>query len=231
MWGVIVLHRDLGRRNFGAREVELVSSLSGEFAEAFQRASLERTLPSKDVEHRDGEPALLLLDEEGRTVMSNTAAPGWLEELGGDQAQLPLVVCAVAHRARAIASGDGGAAATARVRAASGRWALVRGSALTNGPDPRTAVTVEPARTAELARLIVDLYGLTERERLVTELVAQGLSTAAIAGRLRLSPFTVQDHLKAIFEKLGVSSRGELVARLFVDHSQAGLTHLDAAVT
>jgi DNA-binding CsgD family transcriptional regulator len=231
MWGVIVMHRDLRRRNFSAREVALVSSLSGEFAEAFQRASLERALPSKDVEHRDGEPALLLLDEEGRTVMSNTAAAGWLEELGGDQAQLPLVVCAVAHRARAIASGDGGAAATARVRAASGRWALVRGSALTNGPDPRTAVTVEPARTAELARLIVDLYGLTERERLVTELVAQGLSTAAIAGRLRLSPFTVQDHLKAIFEKLGVSSRGELVARLFVDHPQAGLTHLDAAVT
>ena len=44
MWGVIVMHRDLGRRNFGAREVELVSSLSGEFAEAFQRAGLERAL-------------------------------------------------------------------------------------------------------------------------------------------------------------------------------------------
>ena len=63
-------------------------------------------------------------------------------------------------------------------------------------------------------------YGLTERERLVTEHVAQGLSTAAIAGRLHLSPFTVQDHLKAVFDKLGVSSRGELVATLFVDHYQ-----------
>ena len=164
-------------------------------------------------------------------MMSNTAAAGWLEELGGNLAQLPLVVCAVAHRARAIASGNGGAAATARVRGGSGRWASVRGSALTNGSDSRTAVTVEPARTAELARLIVDAYGLTERERLVTELVARGLPTAAIAGRLHLSPFTVQDHLKAIFEKLGVSSRGELVAQLFVDYSQAGLTHLDAAAT
>ena len=53
----------------------------------------------------------------------------------------------------------------------------------------------------------------------MTELVAQGLPNVAIAGQLYLSPYTVQDHLKAIFEKLGVSSRGQLVAQLFVDHS------------
>ena len=48
----------------------------------------------------------------------------------------------------------------------------------------------------------------------MTELVAHGLPTAAIAARLYLSTYTVQDHLKAIFEKLDVSSRGALVARL-----------------
>ncbi len=48
--------------------------------------------------------------------------------------------------------------------------------------------------------------------------MAQGLSTAAISERLFLSSWTVQDHLKSIFEKAGVGTRGELVARLFFEH-------------
>ena len=77
---------------------------------------------------------------------------------------------------------------------------------------------LEAPRAPELAPLIADAYGLTDRERAVTQLVAQGLSTNEIGARLFLSPYTVQDHLKSIFEKTGVGSRGELVARLFFDH-------------
>ena len=133
------------------------------------------------------------------------------------------MVSAVASRARA-ADTDTGAEALARVRTPAGTWLVVHGSALGEGSDARVAVIVEPASTPELAPLAAAAYGLTERERAVTQLVAQGLDTSEIASRLHLSTWTVQDHLKAIFEKTGVRTRGELVARLFFDHHAPRLT-------
>ena len=44
----------------------------------------------------------------------------------------------------------------------------------------------------------------------------RGDSTHAIAQSLHLSPYTVQDHFKSIFAKLGVSSRREVASRLLV---------------
>ncbi|EIV91639.1 LuxR family transcriptional regulator [Frankia sp. QA3] len=58
--------------------------------------------------------------------------------------------------------------------------------------------------------------GLTAREREVARLAAQGLRTRDIAGRLRVSPRTVDTHLAHIYGKLGVSSRVELVRLLSV---------------
>jgi DNA-binding NarL/FixJ family response regulator len=72
-------------------------------------------------------------------------------------------------------------AASARVRAPSKRWLLVRRSMLKDGADARTAVLLEAAQAPELAPLIADGYGLTQRERTVTQLVAQGASTDEIA--------------------------------------------------
>lgn len=53
---------------------------------------------------------------------------------------------------------------------------------------------------------------LTDREREVIGLLAQGLANKAIAARLQVSKRTVDAHLGHLFTKLGVASRAELVA-------------------
>lgn len=66
------------------------------------------------------------------------------------------------------------------------------------------------------------LARLTERERAslssrefeVLELIAAGLDTPSIARRLYISPFTVRNHMKAIYKKLGVNSHASLLYRL-----------------
>jgi DNA-binding CsgD family transcriptional regulator len=53
---------------------------------------------------------------------------------------------------------------------------------------------------------------LTEAELPVVRLAAEGHTNADIAGRLCLSRYTVETHLKHVFAKLGVESRTELAA-------------------
>lgn len=56
------------------------------------------------------------------------------------------------------------------------------------------------------------LSGLTPAEWKVADLVADGLSNAAIAARLHLSEHTVASHIKHMFTKLGCTSRVTLAA-------------------
>jgi DNA-binding CsgD family transcriptional regulator len=215
-WGGLTLLRGADVRPFEADETELLASVARHLAEGLRRATLFGALSSAG--DSTGSAGLVLLAPDNSVELADAAAERWLAELleASPGRELPPVVGAAASRARAIVAGDtAGPPARARVRAPSGQWLLVHGSTL---DDDRTAVIIEPARPHELAPLIADAYGLSERERAVTQLVAQGLPTSAIAARLHISPWTVQDHLKAIFEKVGVSSRGELVARVFFEH-------------
>jgi DNA-binding NarL/FixJ family response regulator len=159
-----------------------------------------------------------LINDEGRQ---------WCDELAvrnGPAGTLPVAVRAVVTQTRHVAE-EATTVATARVRSRRGHWIVVRGSTV---GDDRVAVLIEPARPDEQASAFADLYGLTERERNVTEHVARGLSTKEIADHLRVSSYTVQDHLKAIFDKTGANSRGALVARLFLEQNLGPLTAAEA---
>ena len=86
-------------------------------------------------------------------------------------------------------------------------------------PDPgdnRVAIVIEPASGPRSATVRLEAHGATAREREVATLIARGLTNPEIAEALVLSPHTVQDHIKSLFEKLDVGSRQELVARVFL---------------
>jgi two-component system, NarL family, nitrate/nitrite response regulator NarL len=59
------------------------------------------------------------------------------------------------------------------------------------------------------------ISSLTDRERQVIALIAEGLKNRQIAERLFISPTTVTHHLSSIYSKLGVSDRLELVIYAF----------------
>ncbi|MGH2985171.1 MAG: helix-turn-helix transcriptional regulator [Solirubrobacterales bacterium] len=225
-WGGITLLREAGRADFTPADSRVVAALSHQIAEGLRRAIVRGALSAVDPVQPES-AGVVVLEADNSIAQANPAAEAWLAELRDDATRgerLPDVVTAVASRARSAAAGGAVMDARARVRTPSGLWLLVRGSTLGGGPEARSVVILEPARTPELAPLIADAYGLTERERVVTQLVAHGLGTSAIAARLHLSPWTVQDHLKAIFEKTGTGTRGELVARLFFEHYAPRLT-------
>lgn len=58
---------------------------------------------------------------------------------------------------------------------------------------------------------VADEYGLSDRERMVFELLAQGHGESFVAEKLGISPNTVKTHRKHIYRKLGISSREELI--------------------
>ena len=62
---------------------------------------------------------------------------------------------------------------------------------------------------------------LTEREREILSLIAQGYGNPEIASRLFLSPKTVRNHISSIFDKLQVTDRAQAIVRA----REAGMGH------
>jgi DNA-binding CsgD family transcriptional regulator len=217
-WGGLTLLRGDDQPSFTDAEVGTVASLLRALTQGVRRSLL--ATDALLVESGEHMPAgVLVLDADNAVVTSDAAADAWLKQLlpVSPRRHVPPLINAVAARARTLLQdSDDRSVAQARVRATNGAWLVVRASTL--DADDLVAVTFEPARPLDLAPLMAEAYELTARERAVTRLVAQGLSTRAIAERLYLSSWTVQDHLKAIFEKVGVTTRGELVARVFFGH-------------
>jgi DNA-binding NarL/FixJ family response regulator len=76
------------------------------------------------------------------------------------------------------------------------------------------SVVIGPAHPGTVLPVLAAAFGPTGREQEVVGGIFAGLSTREISARLHISSYTVQDHLKAVFTKVGVNSRGELAHHL-----------------
>jgi DNA-binding CsgD family transcriptional regulator len=222
-WGQITLFRREGQPAFSAGDSALVAGLSAPLAGALRSHARLTDTEASPVPDR---PGVLVFDAGGALQSVDDQARALLDELPRDRAlpsdlgvDVPLWLVATVFRAGAVAYGRGDGIARARIRSRRGRWLVGHASCLRPPGGPRTIVVVlEPASPAEVAPLVVAAYGLTEREQEIMALIARGANTSGIADTLRLSPHTVRDYVKAIFHKVEVGSRGELVAKLFAEH-------------
>ena len=101
------------------------------------------------------------------------------------------------------------------VKTPAGTWLVLHGGLLGAPRSGEVAIFIQRAHPTLVAPLLLKAYGLTAREQDVTQLILRGATTIQAAARLTISPHTVGDHLKSIFDKTDARTRGELSAKLF----------------
>ena len=209
-WGWIEAYRDQGDRRFDDDELELLADVGRSVAGALRRTSTGV--------HEGATEAIstgvLILGPNLHVVTSTAAARSWIDALPAAGlfalwGILPPVAYPVATLCR---SPETASHAHALERTVDGRWVMVEASPLDGDDGGQVVLTLRGATPAETYDHLCLAYAFTRRERDVVAALTLGLDTRAVAERLSISRHTVQDHLKAVFDKTGVHSRRALLA-------------------
>ena len=211
-WGWIKAYRDRGDPAFSGDDLALLAAVGPSLGSALRRG-IAGAAPTAD--GPPSGPGVIVLDADLRPVSWSPAARDWAATLPGASifaawGILPPVVYPAAALAR---SGSGADETRALEQAVDGRWVRIEATPLEGEDGGRIAVILRGAAPAETFELLCRAYALTARERQVVAALIAGDDTRAVAERLVISRHTVQDHLKAVFAKVGVRSRRELLAR------------------
>lgn len=84
------------------------------------------------------------------------------------------------------------------------------------------ALTAAPPSKAEIDEICAEVaveFSLSGREREILELIARGYTTNNMAAKLVISPYTVNTHIRHIYEKMQIHKRSELLNYLNMQRS------------
>ena len=228
VWGSMDLIRGSGSPDFKSREANFLRRVAPHLSNGLKLAALRLKTPVEEDE--TDVPGVLTLDHQGIVVQHTPAAERWLrdlEDLGpgwrkrnGLPRALHTVFLLLRRALSPECDRDEESVPKLRARARSGRWLTLYGSLteVTSERRTETVIVIEPTKPEELLPFSMSAYCLSPREEEIVKLVVCGLSTARISRRLFISEYTVNNHLRNVFEKVGVRSRGELVKCLFFDN-------------
>ncbi len=219
-WGALILVRRAGQPEFEERDVELLGRASALLARAVRRGLIAEGCES-GVSFPDA-PGVIELDAHGGLLRASSSAEPLLAELSGATVEAGVrssSIHAIASATRAtIAAASHAVTATlpsSVVKTPAGTWLVLHGGLLGAPRSGEVAIFIQRAHPTLVAPLLLKAYGLTPREQEVTQLILRGATTIQAAQQLTISPHTVGDHLKAIFDKTDARTRGELSAKLF----------------
>lgn len=211
-WGYCALMRT-NEQSFSDDEIDVLARCLQDLGDGL-RVTLLRQAPVTLPPVPSG-PAVVIIDGHNEVEVATPQALEYLDRIQAGPNRLPdriMPALAAVLRYRRF----GGQTAISHARTADGGWIVIRAGELDGDrARGRIVITLEPPQPPAIVSLLIGLWGLTEREGDVLRALLAGRDRRATARELTISPYTVADHTRSIFNKAGVSSRAELVATVF----------------
>lgn len=206
-WGSLTLYRTVESPPFAPDEVAFFSRISDLMGRGLRNCFLHAALRSSA--GVSDPPGHLTVNTDGTILSTSAEAEHWLSTFASEgrvPSVLASLVAALEHQlyAQAIVTGTDGP--------------IALHASMAKGLNDAVGVILERPRPVLLAPVIATAHDLTKRENEVAASIMQGLSTRQIAREMNIAEYTVQDHLKSVFAKVGVATRGELTFELFIRH-------------
>lgn len=221
--GALCLLRRNSSQPYGEHELHMLRLLQPHIENAFNRALVFKSV----VDARDALQAgieqfdrpIFVFDRDLELVRMNISARQLCENSSSFETALSAIKQAALRLIDLKSSGRTNFDYPAGVKCIlNGKVYMIEGSKVCL-PDPPSfrwiIVTIDmTTHLLEAMRLSMAANEFSRREAEICMMLVSGMSNREIAEKLFIAEFTVKDHVKSIFDKLGVSSRSEIAPKL-----------------